>query len=132
MQPISLPDARALIDEIAGTDLTAASSPPTVCLCGSTRFWDLLAEANRTFTVAGAIVVAPGVDMKNPREQRHAPQDADRIKQRLDLLHRHKIARSDSVVVVTDATGYAGSSTRSEIVYARRLGIPAWHWRPAA
>ncbi|MCX4826096.1 hypothetical protein OG883_41235 [Streptomyces sp. NBC_01142] len=40
--------------------------PKTVCLCGSTRFWAELAEANLRETAAGHMVLAPGCDMKHP------------------------------------------------------------------
>ncbi|HEY3480867.1 MAG TPA: hypothetical protein VGL02_18375 [Streptomyces sp.] len=130
MRPVALPDARVLIDRIRASEMSVADPPTKVCLCGSTRFWGLLAEANLRFTAAGAIVLAPGVDMKRPHELWTDPEAAARLKRRLDRLHRHKIADSAHVVVVTDETGYAGSSTRGELAYAQRLGITAWHWRP--
>ncbi|MFD0314534.1 hypothetical protein [Streptomyces flavalbus] len=35
--------------------------PEIVCICGSTRFVDEMGAASRDLTLAGAIVVAPGV-----------------------------------------------------------------------
>ena len=42
----------------------------------------------------------------------------------LDELHKRKIDLADDVLVVSDASGYFGESTRSEIEYARAHGKP--------
>ncbi|MFE2607850.1 hypothetical protein ACFXDI_31955 [Streptomyces mirabilis] len=42
------------------TSYSSASRPTIVVLCGSTRYWDQLAEANLYETAAGRIVLAPG------------------------------------------------------------------------
>jgi hypothetical protein len=43
---------------------------------------------------------------------------AEALKARLDKLHWAKIRLADEIVVVSDATGYYGDSTRAEISYA--------------
>ncbi|GAB2496614.1 hypothetical protein GCM10027030_32710 [Luteococcus sediminum] len=93
--------------------------PEVVCICGSTRFAEQMHQANRALTMAGAIVVAPGVFV-------HAEPDFEvtaEQKQALDELHRHKIDLADRVLVVNPG-GYIGDSTRAEIDYARRTGTP--------
>lgn len=74
--------------------------PTVVCLCGSTRFWDELAETNLRETAAGRIVLAPGCDMKKPHPLWSDPQRAEELKQQLDDLHRWKIRAADEVLVV--------------------------------
>ncbi len=96
----------------------AERRPEVICLCGSTRFKKEFEEANRRLTAAGQIVLsvgwfghADGMD-----------QDSD-LKQKLDELHKRKIDISDDVFVL-NVGGYIGSSTKSEIEYARTNGVP--------
>ncbi|MEU3341856.1 hypothetical protein [Streptomyces sp. NPDC006668] len=103
--------------------------PTIVVLCGSTRYWDALAEANVYETAAGRIVLAPGCDMKNPHPLWADPQQADRLKAVLDDLHLRKIDLADEVLVV-NPHGYIGDSTRCEIAYATRLGKPIRYTHP--
>ncbi|MFF3967927.1 hypothetical protein ACFYZI_41025 [Streptomyces griseorubiginosus] len=103
--------------------------PPIVALCGSTRFWDQLAEANLDETAAGRIVLAPGCNMKQPHPLWEDPDRADQLKQQLDELHRRKIDLADEVLIVNPG-GYIGDSTRSEIAYARSLGKPIRYTHP--
>lgn len=90
--------------------------PTITALCGSTRFRDEFARANRGLTARGVIVVAPGVFGHSGD-----PLTED-DKTLLDELHRRKIDLADEVLVVSDASGYYGDSTRSEIEYARTQG----------
>lgn len=95
--------------------------PTIVCLCGSTRFREDFAQANRVFTLAGVIVLAPGVFGHSGD-----PMTED-DKVRLDETHKRKIDLADEIYVVNPATeehphGYIGESTRSEIEYARKHG----------
>ncbi|SNY72925.1 hypothetical protein [Paractinoplanes atraurantiacus] len=86
-----------------------------VTICGSTRFRAEIAEANRMLTLAGHLVLAPGV----------FGHDGDEIteqqKQQLDRLHLAKIDLAGWIYVVNPG-GYIGESTRREIDYARRTG----------
>lgn len=95
------------------------SNPQIVCLCGSTRFRDLFIDVARDLTLKGEVVLAPFV-------YSHADGTvlAPGQKASLDDLHRHKIAMSDYVLIVSDESGYYGESTRNEIRYAESLGIP--------
>jgi hypothetical protein len=99
--------------------------PPLVCLCGSTRYGEAFAAANLERTLAGEIVLSIGCNMRD--DDVFADRDEGElaeIKGRLDELHKRKIDMSDYVLVVSDETGYFGSSTRSEIAYAVEHGKP--------
>jgi hypothetical protein len=104
--------------------------PKIVVLCGSTRYWQELAEANLYETAAGRIVLAPGCDLKQPHPLWASPAQADRLKQVLDALHRQKIDLADEVLIVNPG-GYIGDSTRNEIQYAHSLGKPIRYTHPA-
>jgi hypothetical protein len=90
--------------------------PSIICLCGSTKFKSEFLSASRAFTLAGHIVVMPGVfghtdgGFVNPE-----------TKKKLDELHRKKIDIAD-VVYVVNVNGYIGQSTKAEIEYAESLG----------
>jgi hypothetical protein len=88
-----------------------------VCLCGSTRFRSDIAEANRAATMAGKIVIAPGVFGHS------GDPLTNEDKARLDRLHFEKIDMADEVLVVNPG-GYIGESTRREIEYATMTGKP--------
>lgn len=98
-------------------DEAPARRPPIVCLCGSTRFRDEFTAVNRDLTLAGHIVVAPGVFAHSGD-----PRSAD-DKEHLDGLHLRKIELADWVLVVKSG-GYIGESTRREIEYAHSIGKP--------
>lgn len=99
--------------------------PKIVTICGSTRFRAEIAEANRMLTLAGHMVLAPGVFAHDGDEITDA-QKAD-----LDRLHFAKIDLAGSVYVVNPG-GYIGESTRREIEYARSLNKPIRYIVPPA
>lgn len=101
--------------------------PVVVVICGSTRFMAEMAEANLQETADGKIVLAPGCNMKEPHPRWADPLEAERLKGSLDQLHRAKIRMADEVLVVGD---YIGSSTTTEIRYARALGKPVRFTHP--
>ena len=103
------------------------SIPHVVAICGSTRFMDEMADADRQLTWEGFIVVKPGCDMKTEHPLWADPDEAEVGKVRLDALHRAKIRLADQVLVVGD---YVGPSTIAEIVYARELGKPVRFTHP--
>jgi hypothetical protein len=88
-----------------------------LCLIGSTRFMDLYIDFNQRLTRAGHIVYS--VAMISSSQRGHdSPNITDLEKTRLDLVHLKKILESEAVVVVSDATGYIGDSTRRELDWA--------------
>jgi hypothetical protein len=101
----------------------ASDRPRVVVLCGSTRFRDEMGDVNRTETLAGRIVVAPGVFAHS------GDSITDEQKAALDALHLRKIDLADQVIVVNPG-GYIGDSTRAEIAYAERTGKPVRYLEP--
>src|SRR5437879_5303896 len=82
-----------------------------VTLCGSVRFKDEFVQANRELTLAGWIVLAPGVF---EHDWLHKPENnAELRKDGLDKLHCEKIDLSDSILVL-NKDGYVGKSTQRE------------------
>ncbi|MFC9687778.1 hypothetical protein ACFTSF_04515 [Kribbella sp. NPDC056951] len=92
-------------------------APSIVTICGSTRFRAEITDANRALTLAGYIVLAPGVFQ-------HAGDDlTTNDKLRLDSLHMVKIDLAHWVYVVNPG-GYVGESTTREIEWATLTGKP--------
>jgi len=104
--------------------MTRVSRAKIVTLCGSTKFKAQFEEANRLFTLWGAIVLAPGVFG-------HVDPDPTWMewakKEELDALHLEKIRMSDEVYVI-DVDGYIGESATREIAYAKSRGVPVFYW----
>jgi hypothetical protein len=94
--------------------------PVIVCLCGSTRFMDAFQKASFDETLAGKIVLSIGCNTKSDGELFQGPE-GDAIKIRLDELHKRKIDLADEVLIL-NVDGYIGSSTKSEMDYARKHG----------
>jgi hypothetical protein len=91
--------------------------PEKVCLCGSTRFFKTFDDWNFRFTLEGKIVLSIGCNTKSDKGLSLTADD----KVKLDELHKRKIDLADWVFVL-DVDGYIGSSTRSEIEYAKAHG----------
>lgn len=90
---------------------------PVITLCGSTRFKDQFLEAQKRLTLAGNIVISVGLFG-------HSGDDevwTEGTKDMLDDMHKRKIDMADRIYVI-NVNGYIGSSTRSEIEYARKKG----------
>jgi dienelactone hydrolase len=104
------------------------ASPPegaarVVTLCGSTRFEAEFAEVTQRLTMAGYVVLGPGMFRLPDLPGHDAAGDHAELRQRLAQVHRQKIRMADEVYVV-DPGGYVGESTRGEIAYAESLGTP--------
>jgi hypothetical protein len=100
------------------------NKPRIVCLCGSTRFYESFVEANFRETMAGNIVLSVGFFLHRPEMmQIHGetvgitPEE----KVMLDELHLRKIDLADEVLIL-NAGGYIGESTRRELAYAQTAG----------
>jgi len=98
--------------------------PKVVTLCGSTKFKSTFERVNFEETMSGNLVISLGVfghfDMPDFDWSSEAGQ---RSKTELDTLHLRKIDLADEILVI-NVDGYIGSSTRSEIAYARAKGKP--------
>ena len=88
-----------------------------ITLCGSTRFKEQFLEAQKRLTLEGNIVISVGLFG-------HSGDDevwTEGTKEMLDDMHKRKIDMADEIFVI-NVGGYIGSSTRSEIEYARDNG----------
>ena len=97
-----------------------------VTLCGSTRFKDAFMEAQKRLTLEGNIVISVGLfghSGDNEVWEGMSEDTLTKTKEMLDDMHKRKIDMADEIVVINDG-GYIGSSTRSEIEYAKAHGKP--------
>jgi hypothetical protein len=86
-----------------------------ITLCGSTRFKEDFERVNRELTLAGNIVISVGAFGHS------GDVFTEEQKVMLDDIHKRKIDMADAIYVINKG-GYIGSSTRSEIQYAREHG----------
>ena len=97
---------------------------PVITLCGSTRFRDQFMEAQKRLTLEGNIVISVGLFGHSGDEEVWEGMSEDTLtktKIMLDDMHKRKIDMADEIYVV-NVGGYIGSSTRSEIEYAKSHG----------
>ncbi len=94
--------------------------PTIVCLCGSTRFYDVFSILNLEETLAGKIVLSIASDRQTEDEifATMNELELEQVKQKLEKLHYQKIDLADEILVV-NVNGYVGESTTREILYAR-------------
>lgn len=98
--------------------------PTIVCLCGSTRFYEVFQWANYRETMKGKIVLSVGF-YPHSATQAHGEDIGCTPEQKaqLDELHLKKIDLADEILVL-NVDGYVGQSTAREIAYAQSLGKP--------
>lgn len=97
-----------------------------ITLCGSTRFKDEFMEVQKRLTLAGNIVISVGLFGRSGDNEVWEDMDEGtltRTKEMLDDMHKRKIDMADEIFVI-NVGGYIGSSTRSEIDYAKAAGKP--------
>ena len=90
-----------------------------ITLCGSTKFKDEFLKEQKRLTLEGNIVISVGLFG-------HSGDDEvwnDNIKEMLDDMHKRKIDMADEIFVINKC-GYIGSSTKSEIEYAKKTEKP--------
>ena len=88
-----------------------------ITLCGSTRFRDAFMQEQKRLTLEGNIVISVGMFGHSG----DAEVWNDGVKDMLDDMHKRKIDMADEIFVI-NVGGYIGSSTRSEIEYAKDTG----------
>lgn len=96
-----------------------------ITLCGSTRFKDAFIESQKRLTLEGNIVISVGLFG-------HSGDDevwTEGIKEMLDDIHKRKIDMADEIYVI-NVDGYIGSSTKSEIEYAKATGKEVKYLEP--
>ena len=105
---------------------------PVITLCGSTRFKDAFMEAQKRLTLEGNIAISVGQFGHSGDNEVWENMDEGTItktKEMLDDMHKRKIDMADEIYVI-NVGGYIGSSTRSEIEYARATGKPVQYLEP--
>ena len=86
-----------------------------ITLCGSTKFKDEFLREQKRLTLEGNIVISVGLFG-------HSGDDevwSNNVKEMLDDMHKRKIDMADEIFVI-NKNGYIGSSTQSEIEYAKQ------------
>ena len=99
---------------------------PIVTLCGSTKFKKQFYDYNESLTHLGYIVLMPGVFGHADSDNLWTKYMDDEQKRKLDELHKLKITLSDMVIVL-NFDNYIGESTKSEIEWAERIGVPVFY-----
>jgi len=92
-----------------------------VTLCGSTRFKDEFMKEQKRLTLEGKIVISVGLfghSGDNEVWEGMSEDTLTKTKEMLDDMHKRKIDMADSIHVI-NVGGYIGSSTKSEIEYAK-------------
>lgn len=108
-----------------------ATFPKIVCLCGSTKFVDIMAVEAWKLEKQGFITLGLHLlPLWYDGLERDHQAEKDGIKDQMDELHKRKIDLADEVFVV-NIGGYIGESTRSEIAYAIKNGKPVKYLEPA-
>ena len=90
-----------------------------VTLCGSTKFKDEFLREQKRLTLEGNIVISVGLFG-------HSGDDevwTENTKEMLDDMHKRKIDMADEIFVI-NKDGYVGTSTKSEIEYAKATNKP--------
>ena len=88
-----------------------------VTLCGSTRFKDAFMGTQKRLTLERNIVISVGLFGHSGDNEVWT----EGTKEMLDEMHKVKIDMADEVFVI-NVGGYIGSSTQSEIEYAKASG----------
>lgn len=102
---------------------TLSDDPEVVCLCGSTKYQDQFVAENERLTREGKIVLTVGIFGHSD----DTVQLSEDEKEMLDELHKRKIDIADRIHVI-NVDDYVGSSTSSEIEYAKSRDIPiTWY-----
>ena len=83
-----------------------------ITLCGSTKFKEEFMKIQKQLTLEGNIVISVGLFGHSGDEI------TDKEKIMLDDMHKRKIDMADEIFVI-NVDNYIGSSTKSEIEYAK-------------
>lgn len=100
-----------------------------ITLCGSTRFRDAFIETQKRLTLEGNIVISVGIFGHAGEWDQMSPEKIEATKIMLDDMHKRKIDLADEIYVI-NVGDYIGSSTKSEIEYAKRTEKPIHYLEP--
>lgn len=87
-----------------------------IAVCGSLRFMKEIMEITEKMELQGNCMLSP-IYPTNPDKDAYTDEEV----LMLDKMHKEKIKISDAILVV-NVNNYIGSSTKSEIEYAKSLG----------
>ena len=90
-----------------------------ITLCGSTKFKNEFFKEQKRLTLEGNIVISVG--LFGHADEEFGSVITDEIKVMLDDMHKRKIDMSEEIFII-NKNGYIGSSTKSEIEYAKNKG----------
>ena len=96
-----------------------------ITLCGSTKFKEDFLSEQKRLTLEGNIVISVGLF-------RHSGDNevwSEGTKEMLDDMHKRKIDMADEIFVI-NKNGYIGSSTKSEIEYAKKTNKKVNYMEP--
>jgi len=102
--------------------------PRVICLCGSTRFTMEMLIIKWELAKQGNLVLSWHALPESYAEDPHVA-DTEGVRDIIDELHKRKIDIADEVLVL-NINGYIGDSTRSEIAYAKKNGVPVRYFEP--
>lgn len=103
-----------------------------ITLCGSTKFKKAYLAAQKRLTLEGNIVISVGLFGHSGDTEvweGMAEDTLTKTKEMLDDMHKRKIDMADEIFVI-NVGGYIGSSTRSEIEYAKKTGKAVKYLEP--
>jgi len=96
-----------------------------ICLCGSTRFTDVMLIKQWEFTKQGIVAIGwcalPDYYFRSENKTHIGDQEG--VKAIVDEVHLRKIDLADEVFVI-NVDGYIGKSTSNEIAYAQLWNKP--------
>ena len=87
-----------------------------ITICGSMKFVREMMEISEKVELQGNVVLMPIYNPSRPNKEAFTNEEV----QILDKMHRERIKLSDAILVV-DVDRYIGSSTKSEIEFAKSL-----------
>lgn len=87
-----------------------------ITICGSMRFSEKMMEISEKLELEGNCVLTPVFPPERGKKSYTKQEEAA-----LDLAHKERIKLSDTIYVV-NVDNYIGSSTKSEIEFAKSLG----------
>ena len=96
-----------------------------ITLCGSTKFKAQFLGEQKRLTLAGNIVISVGLFGHSGDQEVWTSN----VKEMLDDMHKRKIDLADQIHVI-NVGGYIGSSTKSEIEYAEKMGKKITYFEP--
>lgn len=97
-----------------------------ITLCGSTRFKDEFFREQKRLTLEGNIVISVGLfghSGDNEVWENMSEDTLTKTKEMLDDMHKRKIDMADEIFII-NKNGYIGTSTKSEIEYAKKTNKP--------